>query len=84
MLKRVQVLLDPEQHVRLRREARSRRTSVAALIREAVDRVYPRSQKERDHAYRKIVGANLPVDDWPKLERRLARNVSRDVAKGMR
>jgi hypothetical protein len=38
---RTQISLTEEQMRRLRREARSRRVSLAAVIREAVDRVVP-------------------------------------------
>ena len=40
-MKRVQVSLTEQQMNRLRRLARKRRSSMAALIREAVDQVYP-------------------------------------------
>lgn len=40
-VERTQISLVPEQAARLRRLARERRTSMAALIRDAVDRTYP-------------------------------------------
>lgn len=40
-MERTQISLTEEQATRLRRLARRRRSSMAALIREAVDRVYP-------------------------------------------
>jgi len=40
-MEQTQISLRPEQATRLRRLARDRGTSMAALIREAVDRVYP-------------------------------------------
>jgi hypothetical protein len=40
-VERTQISLEPLQAARLRRLARERRTSMAALIRDAVDRSYP-------------------------------------------
>jgi hypothetical protein len=44
---RTQISLTEEQMKRLRREARRRRVSLAALIREAVDRTVPDEDAER-------------------------------------
>jgi hypothetical protein len=41
VVERTQISLEPEQAERLRRLARERGTSMAALIRDAVDRAYP-------------------------------------------
>jgi hypothetical protein len=41
IVERTQISLDPTQAARLRRLARERGTSMAALIRDAVDRAYP-------------------------------------------
>ncbi len=84
MLKRVQILLEPAQHTALEREARRRATSVAALVREAVDRRYAAEQGMRDRAYETLVtGAPLPVTDWPAMEKQLEDARTRDIAKGM-
>lgn len=40
-VERTQISLDAAQAARLRRLARERHTSMAALIRDAVDRIYP-------------------------------------------
>jgi truncated hemoglobin YjbI len=40
-VERTQISLEPAQAARLRRLAREQRTSMAALIREAVDKAYP-------------------------------------------
>lgn len=41
VVERTQISLEPEQAARLRRLARERHTSMAALIRHAVDQTYP-------------------------------------------
>jgi predicted transcriptional regulator len=45
-MERTQISLTSEQAHRLRRLARRRRTSMAALIREAIDRVHPDSESD--------------------------------------
>lgn len=83
MLKRVQILLEPAQHAALGREARRRDTSVAALVREAVDQRYAAEQGIRDKAYETLVnGPPLPVTDWPAMEKQLERARTRSIAKG--
>lgn len=84
MLKRVQILLEPTQHAALEREARRRDTSVAALVREAIDQRYAAEQSVRDQAYDTLVkGPPLPVTDWPAMERELERARLRNIGKGM-
>ena len=54
---RLQILLTPDQRRRLQREAKRRKSSVTALVREAVEAhfgVAPEGSKEQ--AYRAIVG----------------------------
>ena len=49
-MRRVPIGLTDPQHERLRNEAKSRRMSVGALIREAVDRTYPEEAGTRREA----------------------------------
>jgi predicted transcriptional regulator len=49
-MERTQISLSPEQAVRLRSLARRRHTSMAALIREAVDKVHPPAGDEAPEA----------------------------------
>ncbi len=49
-MRRIPIGLTDPQHERLRREARRRRTSVGALIRDAVDRTYPEDAEARREA----------------------------------
>lgn len=84
MLKRVQVLLEPGQHASLEREARGRGTSVAAIVREAIDQRYAAGQRVRDEAYAALVqGAPLPVGEWPVMEKQLEQARSLTIAKAM-
>ena len=46
VVERTQISLSAEQAARLRRLARERRTSMAALIREAVERTYPEASDD--------------------------------------
>jgi len=62
MLKeRLQVLIATEQRERLEREAAARGTSVATLVREAIDRSFPPGHHRRAAAAAAILGAE-PMD----------------------
>lgn len=50
-MKRIPIGLSQPQHERLRREASRRRVSVAALVREAVDRTFPDDDEARRAAW---------------------------------
>lgn len=71
---RLQILLTPEQRRRLQHESRRRKTSVTALVREAVDEHFgaePEGSKEQ--AYRSIVARRsryVPPDKLDELVER--------------
>ncbi len=54
---RLQLLLDDERYQRVQALARQRGTSVAAVIREALDRGLPATQRRRSTAARRILSA---------------------------
>jgi predicted DNA-binding protein len=54
---RLQILIDDERYERVRTLARQRGTSVAAVIREALDRGLPATQQRRAAAARRILDA---------------------------
>jgi len=58
---RLQILIDDERYERVRALARQRGTSVAAVIREALDRGLPATQRRRSAAARRILDA-APMD----------------------
>lgn len=58
---RLQLLLDDERYERVHALARQRGTSVAAVIREALDRGLPATQRRRSAAARRILAAE-PMD----------------------
>jgi predicted DNA-binding ribbon-helix-helix protein len=59
---RLQLLLDDERYERVHTLARQRGTSVAAVIREALDRGLPATQRRRSAAARRILAAEpMPV-----------------------
>ena len=60
---RLQLLLDDERYERVHALARQRGTSVATVIREAIDRGLPATQRRRSAAARRILGAEpMPVE----------------------
>jgi predicted DNA-binding protein len=54
---RLQILIDDERYERVRALARQRGTSVATVIREALDRGLPATQSRRSAAARRILDA---------------------------
>ncbi len=63
---RLQLLLDDERYQRVHALARQRGTSVAAVIREALDRGLPVTQRRRAAAARRILAAEpMDVSDLP-------------------
>ncbi len=59
--RRLQVLLDDRRYRRLHAEARARRASVGALVRDALDRTYP-VPLERKRAAAKAILAATPME----------------------
>ena len=63
---RLQILLDEERYERVRALARQRGTSVATVVREALDRGLPAAQRRRAAAARRILdAAPMEVGDLP-------------------
>ncbi len=65
LTRRLQVLLDDSRYRRLHAEARARRASVGALVREAIDRTFPVPLERKRAAARAILAAApmaLPTD----------------------
>jgi hypothetical protein len=63
---RLQLLLDEERYQRVHALARQRGTSVAAVIREALDRGLPATQRRRSAAGRRILAAEpMDISDLP-------------------
>ncbi len=63
--RRLQILLDDERYRRIERVARDRGTSIAAVIREAIDRGLPATPALRSAAARRILEApdmDVPSD----------------------
>lgn len=66
--RRLQVRLDEDRYQRVAALARQRRTSMAAVVREAIDRELPSSDQRRRAAADRILGADpTPVPDVPEL-----------------
>jgi hypothetical protein len=76
LTRRLQILIDEPRYRRLRAEARDRRTSVAAVIRDAIDQVVPATASRRAKAARAVLAAermSVPDVDELRAEREAAR-----------
>lgn len=72
LTERLQVLIEAEQRRRLEREAAARGTSVATLVREAIDLRFPPTLPQRRDAADAILGAEpMDVPDVDDLRREL-------------
>lgn len=68
MLKeRLQVMIDSEQRARLERHARDRGTSVATLVREAIDAAFPADTSRQAAADVVLTADPMPVGDVADL-----------------
>lgn len=69
---RLQILLDDDRHRRVSALARQRGTSIAAVIREAIDRGLPRPESRRAAAARSVLEATaMPVPPVDQLKAEL-------------
>jgi hypothetical protein len=72
LVERLQVLIGREQRARLEREAALRGTSVATLVREAIDLAFPPSLPRRRSAADAILDAEpMPAPDLDDLRHEL-------------
>lgn len=71
--RRTQLLLDDDRYERLQRRAQESGDSVAALIRDAIDRTYPEVSPDRARAGREFLREArkdpMKVSDWPEMKR---------------
>lgn len=78
MTRRLQVLLDEDRYARLERRARLRKTSVATLVREALDAAFPAEGLNRAEAARILLDAEpMPVDDWALMKEEILESYER-------
>lgn len=64
--RRLQILLDDERYERLARRAAERGSSIATLVRDAIDARYPAVDPDRRAAADRILAAEpVPVPDDP-------------------
>ncbi|MEO7442519.1 MAG: hypothetical protein ABIW46_03190 [Acidimicrobiales bacterium] len=69
LTRRLQVLLEESQWQRLARRAEAQGASVAALVREAIERSYPDDTEHPRDAAEQILSARpMPVDDWDAMK----------------
>jgi hypothetical protein len=70
LVRRVQVLLSDAQYAELENQARLRKKSVGAVIREAIEAQLGKAdQEKRIDAVRRLTAMRLPVSDWEQMER---------------
>jgi len=70
--RRLQILLDDGRYRRVAAAARERKTSVAAVIRDAIDQALPVDLERKRRAAQELLAAEpIPVPDIDELKREL-------------
>jgi hypothetical protein len=78
--RRLQILLDDARYRRLTTAARERGTSVAAVVRDAIDLALPADLAKKRAALEAILAAEpMPVPDVEELKREIAEGRSRGL-----
>ena len=73
LTKKTTILFPPKLYRQLERLAQQRKTSVATLVRQAAIQCYLLPDRTaRLEAAKAIAAMNLPVADWPTMEREIA------------
>lgn len=76
--RRLQILIDEDRYARLERRAREHRTSVATVVREALDLAYPATDHERWTAVDRLLDAEpIDVADWDELSAEIESGMDR-------
>lgn len=69
LTRRLQILLDEDRYARIEGIARRRGTSVATIVREAIDAAFPDDGPDRIEAARRVLDAEpITVAAWPLLK----------------
>jgi len=72
LTRRLQLLIDPDRYRRLEAAARERKTSVAEVVRDAIDTALPGVDAKRRRAAREILAAPpMPVPSLEELRAEL-------------
>ncbi|HEU4866145.1 MAG TPA: hypothetical protein VFV09_00315 [Actinomycetota bacterium] len=81
MTRRLQILVDEERWQRLEQQAKRRGSSVATLVREAIDLAFPSGEASAEDAAREFL-ARPPVDlgDWVASKREIEAGMERGLA----
>jgi 16S rRNA U516 pseudouridylate synthase RsuA-like enzyme len=77
LTRRLQVLIDEGRYSRLERQARQRGTSVATLVREAIDASFPQGIDRAAAAQLLLDAQPVPIDDWPVLKAEIEAGMER-------
>lgn len=72
LTRRLQILLDEERYARLERAAARRGAPIAALVRDAIDRMFATQESDRRAAGTRLLQAfPMPVEDWDEMKKDL-------------
>jgi predicted DNA-binding ribbon-helix-helix protein len=79
LTRRLQVLIEESRFTELEHIAQERHTTVAALVREALDRTYARPElTHREASTRLLDRAPIDVGEWDQVKREIEESLVRD------
>lgn len=82
LTRRLQVLLDEERYAWLRRVAQQQGTTVAALVRDALDRAYPVEGLRADVAADRFLGRPpIDVGSWDEAKHEIEDGLGRGLSR---
>ncbi len=70
---RLEIRLYPGQLKKLKEEASEKKTSVANIVREAIEQRYEVSPEDKQEALKNIAKINAPVSEWEQIKKEITR-----------
>jgi len=71
---RLQIMLTPEEHQLLKYLSGEKKTSIADLIRKAIDSVYSdvvSIEEKKEKVLKTLFSLNMEVSDWPEMKKEI-------------
>lgn len=84
LTRRVEVLFEPDQYRELERISRSKRESVADLVRKAVEQQYLRpTLEQRQAAVKRLLSQQFDLGDWEDVKREMEEDLYKHIIKSV-
>lgn len=82
LTKKALILFEPQQYLKLKKEAEKRNTSIGSLIREVINKEISVenkiSVKDKINIAKKFISANEDIQNWGKIEQEISKGYLND------